>query len=196
LHDIQVSLRQKNRLNWGPEAQRQAAVAADGSFVWKGVADGEYEIWANSNCEECYLKSATAGGVDLLEKGVSVKSGLAPSEVELVYSSITGAVNGTVTKSDDLPAVGALVTVVPEPADTLEARRVRNASTDQYGRFEVRGVPPGTYKVFAFEKLDRNAYEDDSFLKPFKDQGASVELSGTETKSVQLRLISAADKQE
>lgn len=156
----------------------------------ESVADGEYGISAASSCEECYLESATADGVDLLERGLTIRSGSGPSEVALVYSSKTGAVDGIVTKSDDLPAVGAIVTVVPEPANNLEARRVRDAATNQYGRFDVRGVPPGKYKVFAFEKLDRSAYQDDGFLESIEDKGEAVEISSTETKAVQLKLIS------
>ncbi len=89
-----------------------ALAKPDGSFVLKGVGDGSYSIAVYSGCEVCYLKSATANGVDLLDQGIHINSGAGPSGISIVYSSNTATVNGTVTAKDDLPAPGALVILV------------------------------------------------------------------------------------
>lgn len=115
-------------------------VQSDGSFVLKAVGDGSYAIDAVSSCAECYLKSARANGIDLLDQGVEVGSGGAPTSISIVYSSKSGVVNGTVVAKDDLPSPGALVVLVPDRASHRRRGRYLEAKTDQYGRFEIRGL--------------------------------------------------------
>ncbi len=56
--------------------QRHSATQQkDGSYEWKAVNDGTYTVRVVSKCEECYLKSATANGVDVLEHGLQVAGG-------------------------------------------------------------------------------------------------------------------------
>lgn len=168
-------------------------VQPDGSFVLNEVGDGSYSIGVVSKCVDCYVKSAKANGVDLLEQGVQIGSGNAPSSIGIVYSSNTATVNGSVTNKDDLPAAGALVVLVPDLAAHPKRDPYQTATTDQYGRFEIRGVPPGHYKAFAWEKMSGDSYRDPDFLKPFQVDAESVDVSENDHTSVQLKLIPAPD---
>lgn len=47
--------------------------------------------------------------------------------------------------------------------------------TDQYGRFLLRGIPPGEYKLLAWEELEPRAYLDENFLRPIEEK---AQLSG------------------
>lgn len=170
-----------------------ARVQPDGSFVLNEVGDGSYSIGVVSKCVDCYVKSAKANGVDLLEQGVQIGSGNAPSSIGIVYSSNTATVNGSVTNKDDLPAAGALVVLVPDLAAHPKRDPYQTATTDQYGRFEIRGVPPGHYKAFAWEKMSGDSYRDPDFLKPFQVDAESVDVSENDHTSVQLKLIPAPD---
>ncbi len=170
-----------------------AAVQPNGSFVMQGVNDGSYSLAVSSQCGECYVKAATANGADLLDQGVQVSSGMAPSQIAIVFSSNTGAVNGTVTGKDDLPAVGALVVLVPEGRLYQSLDQYKNTTTDQYGRFEIRGVPLGRYKVYAWEKVDTGSACDAEFFNPYENMAESVDVAANERKSVQLKMIPAGD---
>jgi hypothetical protein len=172
---------------------RRASARPDGSFVLKEVGDGAYVLDVYSKCQECYLKSASANGVDLLERGVQISSGEAPSPIALVYSSNSGTLTGAVTNKDDLPAPGALVVLVPDSSAHQKPERYKTSTTDQYGRFEIRGVPPGHYKAFAWEKAGEDSYGDPDFLRPFESMAESFDIAGNEQKSVQLKMIAAAD---
>ena len=44
---------------------------------------------------------------------------------------------------------GAIVAVVPDAPYREVSLRYRSVVTDRDGRFEVHGIAPGTYKVFA-----------------------------------------------
>lgn len=168
----------------------EARVQPDGTFVLTNVGDGQYSIGAYSKCDDCYLKAATGDGVDIL-KGVQVASGAGPSRIDILYSSDTGTADGSVTTSDDLPAPGAYVVFVPD-SSASDTEEQKTAATDQYGRFEVRGIPPGKYTAYAWEKMDNGQdYSDPDFLKPFASQSQSVEISAGAKSFVQLKLIPA-----
>jgi protocatechuate 3,4-dioxygenase beta subunit len=172
----------------------QSAVAQpDGSFLLKDVSDGFYSLKVSSKCQECYLKSAKSNGIDLLEQGIRVTSGGGPDSIAAVYSSNTGTVTGAVTNKDDLPAAGALVVLVPNADSRQKFERYKTSNTDQYGHFEIRGVPPGRYKAFAWEKVDPGAYVDPDFLRPLESSAESVDIAANEQKSMQLKMIPASD---
>jgi Carboxypeptidase regulatory-like domain len=172
----------------------QSAVAQpDGSFVLKDVNDGFYSLKVSSKCAECYLKSAKANGIDLLDQGVRVASGAGPVSIAAVYSSNTGTVNGAVTNKDDLPAAGVFVVLVPDSSSRQKFEQLKSANTDQYGHFEIRGVPPGHYKAFACEKLCPGSYVDPDSVSPVENRAESFDIAANEQKSVQLKMIPASD---
>jgi len=178
-------------------ARQEADVQKDGSFVLTGVGDGTYTIGVNSKCDECYTKSATANGVDLLQDGLVVRSGQGMNSVEVVYSSNTGKATGTVTGTDGLPMPGAYVVLVKD-ADgkrTTGSGPVVSASgtTDQNGRFEIRGMPPGKYKALAFQKYNDEASSDPDFLQPLVAKADSFEVEGGATATLQLKAIAPTD---
>ena len=175
------------------EERRRAIVQPDGSFVLKEVSDGSYSLEVYSKCRECYLKSARGNGVDLLEQGVQVVSGEAPSPIAVLYSSNTGTLTGAVTNKDDLPAPGALVVLVPDSSSHQRPEQYKTSTTDQYGHFEIRGVPPGHYQAFAWEKADEDSYGDPDFRRPFESMAESFDIAAHEQKSVQLKMIAVVD---
>jgi hypothetical protein len=189
---LTVWLTGRDRMFFG---SRQASVKPDGSFVLSGVGDGDYSIHVGSSCSTCYLKSATAGGVDIPQQGLRISSGGAPSSIEIVYSSNTGSVAGVVTRNDDLPAAGALVVLVPDPPVRKDFDRYQKVTTDQYGAFTMRGIPPGNYTAFAWEKIEEGAYEDPEFLRAFEKTGEPVEVEENGKTTLQLKLIPATSDQ-
>ncbi|HXN98673.1 MAG TPA: carboxypeptidase regulatory-like domain-containing protein [Candidatus Acidoferrales bacterium] len=174
--------------------RQQAVVQRDGSLELKEVGDGSYSVRVSSKCQECYLKSATANGVDLLEQGVQISSGAGPASIAIVYSSNSGTVTGAVTNKDDLPATGSMVVLVPDAKSRQKPMQsYKTSPTDQYGHFEIRGVPPGHYHAYAWEKIDQDLYGDADFVKPFEGKSESFDIAANEQKSVQLKMIPASD---
>jgi len=165
----------------------------DGTFKLTDVADGEYSVSVLSNCVVCYTKAAAAGSTNLLKTGLVVSSGDGPGSIEIVYSANTGTTSGTVTGADDLPAPGAYVMLVPESGvrDTEDDTKSA-AITDQYGRFEIRGVPPGHYKALAWQKFDSDSSGDPETIKPLADKADSFEVSPGATAALQLKAIPAS----
>jgi hypothetical protein len=78
-------------------------------------------------------------------------------------------------------------------SSSVERAELETSTTDQYGHFEIRGVPPGHYKAFAREKADEDSYGDPDFLRPFESMAESFDIGGNEQKSLQLKMIAVAE---
>jgi hypothetical protein len=172
-------------------AGANARVKKDGTFEMRDVIDGAYQIETRTDCETCYLKAAKVNDVDVLENGLQVAGGIS-QPLELVYSSHSARVDGVVTKGDDLPAVGAKIILVPDQPNQRWVLLNEITTTDQYGRFTIRGVAPGAYKAFALKKPDDDFdIEDPEFIKPFESKGESVSVDEDGKQTLHLKLIDA-----
>ena len=72
---------------------------------------------------------------------------------------------------DEQPATAATVALVPDEPRRAQTRLYKGITTDQYGRFTIKGIAPGGYKLFAWEVVEEGAYQDPDFLKPFEVLG-------------------------
>jgi len=184
--DVRVFMVEKNPMQFGLQS---ATTKADGTFLVTSVPDGRYEIDLRSGCEKCYVKAATVGGQDIIENGLQIGSGAAPGSIEVVYSSRTGTVDGTVVKDDGTPAAGATVVLVPDPPRRERWILYSNASTDQYGHFIANNVTPGNYHAFAWQDLDDGSYMDPEFLQPFENAAQGFSLADNQKLTLQLTLL-------
>ena len=62
-------------------------------------------------------------------------------------------------------------------------------TTDQYGRYDLRGLAPGKYAVFSWDGVEREEWEDPEFLKTNGTKGLPMEVIDSDTKSADLQLI-------
>ncbi len=168
------------------------SVKADGSFLFKNVFDGDYEIFVGNQPENSFLKSARLDGIDVLSTGVTVDGKHTPGSLELVVSPNGASIDGVVSK-DEQPFPGATVALVPDPPHRDERRLFRTTNTDQNGHFVLQGISPGDYKVFAWEKTESGAYASSEFLQPYEKLGKSVHITEGSRNSVKLDLIPTKD---
>jgi hypothetical protein len=55
----------------------------------------------------------------------------------------------------------------------------------------MRGLPPGVYKIFAWEEADKDAIMDLDFVRGYEEKGTRFEISDGEKKSIELNVIPA-----
>jgi hypothetical protein len=118
--------------------------------------------------------------------------------VEIVVSPNAGEVAGSVQNPESQqPAPGASIALIPQEKERRErASGYFSASTDQYGRFAFKSVPPGEYKAYAWEDLEPGAYFDPDFMKPLADKGESVTVREKSQTSLQLKMIPAVTPED
>jgi hypothetical protein len=86
------------------------------------------------------------------------------------------------------------VVAVPDEPRRTQLRFYKDDHTDQYGRFTIKGIAPGRYKLFAWEDVEEGAYQDPEFIKRFETLGEAVVIREDSHESAQLKLIPAVEK--
>jgi hypothetical protein len=167
-----------------------ASVNTDGSFSFADVPEGTYWLDFSSLPPGFYLKAT--GALDVLETGITISRGQALAPLDFTLSSNVARLEGDVSTTDQ-PAAGASVVLVPDGARNAQTRYYRQSMSDQSGRFSLRNIIPGDYKIFAFEDLERGAYLNPDFLLPFEDRAQTVHLQEDGYLSVRLEAIPASE---
>jgi hypothetical protein len=124
-----------------------------------------------------YVKSATLGGVDVLNTGIRF-NGEPDKVLEILLARNAGSLAGRVEDEQKRPAAGVFVVLISniQAARLYRTDMQRTTSTDTDGRFEVKNLPPGEYKVFALEGFEKDSWVDPDFFKPYEDRGLSVKV--------------------
>jgi hypothetical protein len=184
-------------------------VSPDGTFVLPGVIAGNYRIYAPPllspnnpqllgglppippGLENSYVKSIRVGGADVLDGGIR----LTPAEgltMEIVLGAHAGILDGRVMR-DGKPAADVTIGILPNAAAARGFRTDMHKTTltDTSGHFQVRGLPPGDYKIFAWEDADRDAIMDLDFVRGYEEKGTRLDIRDGETKTVELNVIPA-----
>ena len=178
----------------GREPSTRINIQQDGSFTIPSVPESTYRL------EVTILSplSATAYIADMRQQGTSIyDDGLAigasaVSPIEVVVNTNGGAVQGTVVGPNQQPfAAGALVALIPPPNRRQNPALYRTAVSGSQGEFKLSAVPPGSYKLFAWETVPHGAYQNPEFMETFEARGIQVTVQGGATTSQNLTVISA-----
>jgi hypothetical protein len=169
--------------NQGRNGQTQ--LADDGSFQSELSADA-YLVEAGGLPDGYYLKSVKLAGREMPDAILDLSYGGGP--IDVVLAPTAGDVTGSVQNARNEAAAGVQVTVVPA-AFSLRRDMNKLVTTDASGNFTLHGLPPGDYKVFAWEEVETNAWMDRDYRQPFENLSASVRVQESATPTVTLRLI-------
>jgi hypothetical protein len=180
---------------WNPytPTEPMAQVNSDGSFVLQLVGHYAYRIGIGPLPEDFYIKSVRLD--DLQITGTTVDLGSAegsPGVLEIVVSGTAGAIDGIVKNEKDDPASGAVVVLVPDSNHRQESDLFKDVPTDNNGRFMLRGIRPGDYKLFAWDDVEPGIWWDPEFLSHYETKGENVKVEANGHLSVNLRLISVS----
>ena len=167
-----------------------SGVDADGSFQLDGVVEDTYSISVGRAPEDFYLKSVRQGTEEVLERGLTLTAGKGLAKVELTLSARGARIEGLVLDGAGLPVTGTVV-LVPPPARRNLPQLYKSVRTDPLGRFVLRGIAPGDFKLFAFEEVEEGAYQDPEFLRPLEDRGLAVRASEGSAQTLELKVIPA-----
>jgi hypothetical protein len=168
-------------------------VKADGTFVVENVYDGNYRLRIFGFPGQYYVKSAREGGSDVLESGLTISRSQPPSRLEVVLSPDGGRVDGTVLKEHN-PLSGAWVVLVPDPPHREREEMYSMNTTDAFGHFSLLGLPPGDFKLFAWEPVQGTNYTDPDFFNAFEDRGTPVHIGERQQQTVQLEVITSEEQ--
>ena len=167
---------------------RAGDLTADGTFSIPSIKMGEYRVSVDGLPAGYFIKEARIGATDILNRPFQFTPDGSNIPVEIVIAPGAASVSGTVSneKSEVLP--GGQVVLVPERTrDRLDL--FKTATSDARGRYTFSSVPPGDYKVIAWEALEPNAYFDPEQLKQADAQGKSIHVTELSAPTVDLRVV-------
>jgi len=176
-------------LNMSPNPS-PAFFQPDGTFVMANVNPGDYELVFTGLPPDVYVKEARYGGVDALTQKISI-NGASSGRLEVGLSTKSGRLTGAVADRDRRPAPDVEAVLIPE-GDFRRPDRYKIARTDANGRFLIRGIAPGNYRIYAWESIDRFRYFDSEFVRQFEGSGKIVRIEEGTRGTVDLDLIPAA----
>lgn len=172
----------------------QAEWKAGGECKFTGVRPGVWDIGIFPLTPPLYIKAMTFGGKDVLHEEMELRD-QSSDVLTVVVSTAAAEVTGEVEKAESGQVQPAIVLFAPAVHQFSTIQFYRTAYTGPDGKFRFGGLPPGNYRVFAFEKLEFNAWQDAEFLKPYVASATPVKLSEGQKASIQVRRI-PAEKQE
>ena len=177
--------------------------ANDNDLVLDNVRPGRY--WLTVGPLRGYVASAVAGSVDLLRQPLVVGPGGASLPIDIALRDDGAAIDGTVDGMPAAPAVGGAgaasivriemtvgyVYCIPLPDS---AGRFMATSVSPQGTFELQQVPPGAYRVLAFDRQQSELeYQNAEVMSRYDDKGPVIRLGPGQTERVRLSLISTKE---
>jgi hypothetical protein len=165
----------------------------DGTQTLPAIQSGKYELTGFQGIPaDAYVFSATLSGQDALSGSFDVTRG--SSTLEVLVRRGAGVMSGKVVDSQGRTVHDAVVAAIPDSpaARPLSALAYPSDRTDQNGVFEIRGLRPGGYRLYAWSVLDESSLRNPEFLKKFDGRGSDVSVREDEVASKDLRVVDEA----
>jgi hypothetical protein len=174
-------------------SSRSAPVSAEGTFSVPAVPGGRFRVGGVAGIpQDMYLADVREGAQSVFDTGFDVNAKTGP--LEIVLGTGAGTVNGGVVDGPTKVVPGATVVLVPETQRRRNRALYVVSTSDASGRFTLRGVAPGEYKIFAWESIPAFAHLNAAFLAKHEERGKPVHVGQGGTVSAELTVIPAVAK--
>ena len=166
-----------------------ARIQSDGSFTLAGIAPGTWDLRVNGTLST-YVKSIKLGSREVSANGILIDATTTPASLQITLSPNMSTITGIVETPDGKPVPNSAVTIVGIPR-AFGSRTIMTGS-GRDGRFTTHNIPPGTYRVFAWEDLETAQRYNADDLAQYQNQSATVTVKENESAEVTLRQIPAS----
>jgi hypothetical protein len=178
--------------SWDQRSPR-AEVKSNGSFEAKDVPSDTYDLRigpTSKALDDFFVKAVNLGDKDVADSGLVV--GGATYSLDVVVSAKGASVEGVATDDIDRPASDVQIVFIPDVKRRGRHDLYQVVPTDPKGHFNLRGLNPGEYRVFALDAdVDRDEIADPEFVSAHESLGQTVELKDGDHKSVVLKTASS-----
>jgi Carboxypeptidase regulatory-like domain len=173
---------------------------ANGSFSVLGVVPGDYRVEVQPiltvpstalmppGLENAYVKSIRLGNRDILNEGLHLES-RPDASLQIVIAMNGGTLDGRALDDNGKPVPNARVVLVPVTSRRQRGDLYKSVSTGDSGNFQLSGIAPGDYKLFAWERVEEGAWQDANFLSLYEDRGKAIRIGEGGRVTAEARVI-------
>ncbi len=208
---VRVNLTARGQQMFEGGASPPAQVDSGGRFTIQGVAPGRYSINANapaggqngaggraggaagqagSSAPQWVLKSAIAGGRDILDFPLVIEPNQEVGGIVMTFTDRTQELSGTLQDSTGRPT--ADFTIVVFAADNRfwspQSRRIMSTRPGTDGKFTFRNLPPGDYRLTAITDAEPGEWFNPDFLAQLVAPSIPISVGEGERKVQDIRV--------
>jgi hypothetical protein len=163
---------------------------AEGRFAMQHVVPARYRLMAQGLPDGWTIASAMFSGRDAADHLLTIESGREYAGGVVTFTNRTGEIAGALTNAVNAPVAGQ--TVVLFPADRSQwlpqSRRIHVVQTGPDGRYAIRGLIHGEYRLAAVSALESGQQFDRDFLGQLFAASIEVTLGEGERKNQDIRI--------
>jgi hypothetical protein len=176
LERLRLSLRREPSIQ-GTSPTSYSHPLSTGAFTL-AAGPGNFRVNITPIPEGAYVKSIRLGNADVLNAGLRLERPPAVP-LEIVVGTNPGAIEGATAAAD--------VSIVLVPDVRLRTDLFESTVSDSSGRFRFDRIPPGNYKIFAWQEVENGAWFDPEFLRTYENGGQPIQVTEGTTLKVQVQ---------
>ena len=159
----------------------------DGAFEMKNVPAETFRLTIarrGTTLWDYFVKSVIVGGRDVADSGFFAGP---DTKLDVVFSANGATIEGTVGNDRGQPVARVSVVAVPSAEHRMRPDLYGYGTTDDKGRFLLRGLSPGDYTVVAPEDFEEDLRQPE-VMRKYEGKGENVTVEEGEKKSMALKI--------
>jgi len=174
--------------------------SSNGQFVLRDIAPGDYRVIVSLNprlatdarlpldLKAAYMSSVQLANTDVLSNGLQV-DGKPEGALQVDVATDSGSIFGRVLGSNNETTVPARMVIAPDKGLRNRLDLFFQVPVSPTGRFNLDGIPPGQYKLFAWAHVEEGAWFDPEFMRVYEDRGTPVQIDESGAHPIEVPLI-------
>jgi Carboxypeptidase regulatory-like domain len=177
-----------------PYGRHQIAPSSvkNGAFEFPQVYPDRYRVSVRQMAEGLYVRALVLNGRTLPSLDLDLTSA-GKSRLEVTLGLNSAQVIGVVRDTEGTNVAGTVMLIPEIVGETQQYGVSQSANTTGDGAFHLRNVPPGRYRLIAWEAVADDYLTDTTFTNAYRDRGEMIELQEGETRVTQVTRVSVSE---